>query len=58
MARPLRIEMEHGIYHVTSRGWEKRVIVDGERDRADWLRLAGFGRNLSISRTVAIDGET
>jgi len=41
MARPLRIEMEHGIYHVTSRGWEKRVLVDSERDRADWLRMLG-----------------
>jgi len=41
MARPLRIEIENGIYHVTSRGWEKRVIVHGDRDRTDWLRMLG-----------------
>ena len=39
MARPLRIEMENGLYHVTVRGWERRAIVDGEEDREDWLRL-------------------
>jgi hypothetical protein len=25
MARPLRIDIEDGLYHVTSRGWERRV---------------------------------
>ena len=39
MARPLRIEMANGLYHVTARGWERRSIVDGDRDREDWLRL-------------------
>jgi REP element-mobilizing transposase RayT len=39
MARPLRFELENGLFHVTSRGWERRVIVDGDRDREDWLRL-------------------
>ena len=39
MARPLRIEMENGLYHVTVRGWERRLIVDTDRDREDWLRL-------------------
>jgi REP element-mobilizing transposase RayT len=39
MARPLRIEMADGLYHVTVRGWERRVIVDSDRDREDWLRL-------------------
>ena len=39
MARPLRIEMAGGLYHVTARGWEKRVIVDRDEDREDWLRL-------------------
>jgi hypothetical protein len=24
MARPLRIEMAGGVYHVTTRGWERR----------------------------------
>ena len=27
MARPLRIEIADGLYHVTVRGWERRVIV-------------------------------
>jgi hypothetical protein len=27
MARPLRIDIPNGLYHVTSRGWERRVIV-------------------------------
>ncbi len=39
MSRPLRMEMENGLYHVTTRGWERRDIVDGDRDREDWLRL-------------------
>ncbi len=39
MARPLRIEMENGLYHVTARGWERRGIVKSDRDREDWLRL-------------------
>ncbi len=39
MSRPLRIEIENGLYHVTARGWERRSIVTGDRDRKDWLRL-------------------
>lgn len=39
MARPLRIEIENGLYHVTVRGWERRTIVRTDRDREDWLRL-------------------
>jgi len=39
MSRPLRIEIESGIYHVTSRGWERRVIVADDRDRREWLKL-------------------
>lgn len=39
MARPLRIEFEDGLYHVTVRGWERRQIVRCDRDREDWLRL-------------------
>jgi hypothetical protein len=33
MARPLRIEVPDGIYHVTSRGLERRAIV--REDAAD-----------------------
>lgn len=39
MARPLRIETEDGLYHVTSRGWERRVLVRDDRDRQRWLEL-------------------
>jgi REP element-mobilizing transposase RayT len=39
MARPLRIDVVEGLYHVTVRGWERRRIVRSDRDRQDWLRL-------------------
>ena len=39
MARPLRIDIPNGLYHVTSRGWERRRIVHDDDDRAGWLRL-------------------
>jgi len=39
MARPLRIDVEDGLYHVTSRGWERRVIVRDDPDRQRWLDL-------------------
>ena len=41
MARPLRIEMPGGLYHVMSRGNERRAIVHDDADRRrrlDWLR--------------------
>jgi len=41
MARPLRIEMEDGLYHVTSRGNNRQVVfrdaMDFER-RVNWIR--------------------
>jgi len=39
MARPLRIEIEDGLYHVTSRGWQRQVLVRDDRDRQRWLDL-------------------
>ncbi len=39
MSRPLRIEIEDGIYHVTARGWGRRVIVRDNRDRREWFNL-------------------
>ena len=45
MSRPLRIEIEDGIYHVTARGWERRVIV---RDDPDDPRHRLFARCLGI----------
>jgi REP element-mobilizing transposase RayT len=39
MARPLRIEIDDGHYHVTSRGLERRRIVLDDADRRIWLAL-------------------
>ena len=39
MARPLRIEFQGGVYHVTARGWERRDVVRDDQDRAAWVRL-------------------
>jgi REP element-mobilizing transposase RayT len=39
MVRPLRIDIEDGLYHVTSRGWERRAVVRDDRDRQRWLEL-------------------
>ena len=39
MAEPLRIEIEDGLYHVTSRGGERRVIVKDDGERQEWLEL-------------------
>lgn len=37
MSRPLRIEYEGALYHVMSRGIERREIVADDRDRGRWL---------------------
>ncbi len=39
MARPLRIEFDGCVYHVTTRGWERRDVVCDDEDRANWVRL-------------------
>ena len=39
MARPLRIEVADGIYHVTSRGLERRAIFRDDWDYQKWLSL-------------------
>ena len=39
MARPLRIDVPDGVYHVTSRGLERRAVVRDDRDRTRWLDL-------------------
>ena len=38
-SRPLRMEIEDGICHVTARGWEQRVLVRDDRDRQEWFKL-------------------
>ncbi len=39
MARPLRIELAGGLYHVTSRGNGRNDIYLDDEDRANWLGL-------------------
>jgi len=39
MARPLRIDIPQSIYHVTSRGLERRNIVSDDLDRQRWTDL-------------------
>jgi putative transposase len=39
MARPLRMDIEGGWYHVTSRGIERRAIFRNDRDREHFLEL-------------------
>ena len=42
MARPLRIEISGGLYHVTSRGDRRENIYIDDRDREYWLELFGL----------------
>ena len=42
MARPLRIEFPFALYHVTSRGNERRPIFRNDRDRKTFLHLLGM----------------
>ena len=37
MARPLRLEITGGLYHVTSRGNRRELIYEGDEDRSLWL---------------------
>ena len=41
MARPLRLELAGGLYHVTSRGDRREDIYRGDEDRAGWLAVLG-----------------
>lgn len=41
MARPLRLEFPHAVYHVTSRGNARQKIVRGDRDREAFLSVLG-----------------
>jgi hypothetical protein len=41
MARPLRIEFEDALYHLTSRGNERRNIFRSDRDRKAFLTFLG-----------------
>jgi len=39
MARPVRIEYPGAVYHVTSRGNEKRTVFQDDSDRETFLRI-------------------
>ncbi|WP_295878574.1 hypothetical protein [uncultured Thiohalocapsa sp.] len=41
MAKPLRIELVDGHYHVTSRGDRREAIYHDDADRTAWLDLFG-----------------
>ena len=41
MARPLRIELAGGVYHVTSRGDRREMIYGDDADRRTWVDLFG-----------------
>jgi putative transposase len=41
MARPLRIELAGGLYHVTSRGNRRDLIYLDDEDRRRWLDIFG-----------------
>ena len=39
MARPLRLEFAHALYHVTSRGDRREDIYHDDKDRQAWLSV-------------------
>ena len=41
MARPLRLELAGGLYHITSRGDRREAIYDNDEDRESWLDIFG-----------------
>lgn len=41
MARPLRVQFEGALYHVTSRGNSRDALVEGDRDRHAFLACPG-----------------
>jgi len=41
MARPLRLELAGGLYHVTSRGDRREAIYRDDEDREAWLSVLG-----------------
>ena len=44
MARPLRLEVSGGLYHVIARGNERKAIFRDDRDRAKYLERLAFYR--------------
>lgn len=51
MARPLRLQFPGAVYHVMSRGIERRPIVRDDADRKRWIQW--LQRTVDLSRAVA-----
>ena len=50
MARPIRIDVEGGVYHVISRGIDRQDIFRGDADRIHFIdRLAEARRRFRLS---------
>lgn len=43
MSRPLRLEFEDALYHVTSRGDRREPIFEDDTDRETWLAVLEQG---------------
>ena|SRR3989338_442997 len=54
MARPLRIQYEGALYHVTCRGNERKVIFKDNRDKKVFLDLLSDGLKHTISPSFAM----
>jgi len=50
MARPVRVDVEGGWYHVTARGIERRAIFVDTRDHEHFLELLATMGERSIRR--------
>ncbi len=49
MARPLRIEVAGGLYHVIVRGNERKAVFRDDSDRIDYLdRLAHYAEKFGF----------
>ena len=55
MARPLRIEYPGAVYHITSRGNEKKAVYKSDQDRINFLNTlqhVNRGRSPTISECI------
>ena len=52
MARPLRIEYPGAVYHVTSRGNEKKPVFKTDTDRQNFLNTLQRVNGTSTNATV------
>ncbi|MCB4792296.1 MAG: transposase [Elusimicrobia bacterium] len=53
MARPLRIEYEGAIYHITSRGIDRREIFSDDKDREHFVQLLKEGADFYKAEIIA-----